>query len=202
MLPEAPLDLPPDAEYLTVTDVKNHAHCARFTFYEQCWPAVRPRTYKMDAGEEAHERERERARRRTLRAYDLPAGERQFAVRVACARLRLRGEIDELVITPEGGYLPVDYKLSTKVSDSFAAQITAYAMLVESQFGVRVETGYIYLLIPRTMAPVTITPERREAVRDMLARMRGIMDGEVMPPPPRARAKCRDCEFRRFCNDV
>lgn len=189
-------------DYLTVTDLKQHTHCPRFTFFEHVWPAVRPRTYKMDAGEEAHERERERARRRSLRAYDLVEGERHFAVRVESAALRLRGEIDELVIAPGGVYLPIDYKLSNKVSESFRVQITAYALLVEAQFGAQVTTGYVYLIVPRTLHPVEITPARRAAIPGMLATMRALIRAEQMPPPVRARAKCRDCEFRRFCNDV
>jgi CRISPR-associated exonuclease Cas4 len=189
-------------DYLTVTDLKNYAHCPRFTYYEHCLPDVRPRTYKMDEGSEEHERERERARRRTLRAYDLPAGERQFNVRVQCDTLRLRGEIDELVITPDGARMPIDYKLSRKVNESFALQLTAYAMLLESMHGTVVESGFIYLMTPRTMQPIPITAERRSAVQSAMIAARLIIAAERMPPPPKARAKCRDCEFRRFCNDV
>lgn len=200
-----PLMLEPDdipVDTLTVTDLKQHAHCPRFPFFEHCWPDVRPRTYKMDAGEEAHARERERARRRTLAAYGLPAGERLFNVRVASTELRLRGEIDELVITTEGVYLPVDYKLSTRVTESFQVQVAAYALLVEAQYNTCVTQGYVYLIMPRTLHPVAITEARREDVRRRVEEIRAIVAGERMPPPPPARAKCRDCEFRRFCNDT
>jgi len=196
------LDSTDPLDTLTVTDLKNYAHCARFIYYEHCLPDVRPRTFKMDEGEAAHERERERARRRTLVAYGLPAGERQFNVRVACERLRLRGEIDELVITPDGRVLPVDYKLSRKVNESFVIQITAYAMLLESMLSKTVEMGYIYLLTSRQMHEVPITPARRSAVLQMLDAARRIIASEQMSAPASAKAKCRDCEFRRFCNDV
>lgn len=189
-------------DYLTVTDLKNYAHCPRFVYYEHCLPTVRPRTYKMDEGNEEHEHERERARRRTVRAYDLPAGERQFNVRVQCDMLRLRGEIDELVITPEGTLIPVDYKLSHKVNELFAIQLTAYAMLLESIYHVTIDTGYIYLITPRKMESVQITVQRRATIYAMLEAARAIITSEYMPPPPKAHAKCRDCEFRRFCNDV
>lgn len=187
---------------LIVTDLKNYAHCPRFAFYEYCIPAVRPRTFKMDEGDEAHERERERARRRTLRSYGLPAGERFFSVAVSCPKLKLRGEVDELVVTPTHDYIPVDYKLSKKVNESFALQITAYAMLLESMHAVTIETGYIYLIIPRQMHAISITPERRAQIQMMLDAIRVVIRTEQIPPPPKARAKCRDCEFRRFCNDV
>lgn len=198
----ARLDLDELIDYLTVTDLKNYAHCPRFTYYEHCLPAVRPRTYKMDEGTEEHERERERARRRTLRAYGLPAGERQFNVRVQCDTLRLRGEIDELVTTPDGALLPVDYKLSRKINELFVIQLTAYAMLLELMHHVTVELGYIYLMTPRKMELIPITAQRRATVYAMLDAARAIILSENMPSPPKARAKCRDCEFRRFCNDV
>lgn len=131
--------------------------------------------------------------------------ERGIPMRIHCPDLGLRGELDELVIAPGGVYLPVDYKLSTKVSDSFRVQIAAYALLVESRFraeGARVETGYLYLIVPRSLHPVPITEELRTQVRASLTAIRDILLREHLPPLPRARAKCRDCEFRRFCNDV
>jgi len=191
-----------DGHYLTVTDLKNFAHCARFSFYEHCWPDARPRTYKMDAGEEAHARERERARRRSLSAYGLPAGERSFNVRLSDPGLQLVGELDELVVTPDKQYLPVDYKLSTHVNESFKIQVVAYAMLVEAVFRTVVAEGYVYLIAPRTMHSVTIDTAQRAAVQSMLATIRESVRRETMPPPARPRSKCKACEFRRFCNDV
>ncbi|MHB8625280.1 MAG: CRISPR-associated protein Cas4 [Aggregatilineales bacterium] len=191
-----------DSHYLTVTDLKNFAHCARFSFYEHCWPDARPRTYKMDAGEEAHVRERERARRRSLSAYGLPAGERSFNVRLSDPVLQLVGELDELVVTPDKRFLPVDYKLSMHVNESFKIQVVAYAMLVEAAFKTTVTEGYVYLIAPRTMHPVTIDAGQRAAVRSMLATIRELIGREAMPAPAKPRSKCKACEFRRFCNDV
>jgi CRISPR-associated exonuclease Cas4 len=187
---------------VTVTDLKNVAHCARVVYFEKCWPDVRPRVYAMDAGDEAHQEERARARRRRLTMYGLPDGERRFNVRLYDPGMGLVGVIDELVIGPDAVYYPVDYKLSVKVSDSFALQVAAYALLVEVHFGVAVEAGYIYLIGQRQLERVPITAALRAQVRDGLAQIRHIMYTERMPPRVRERAKCRVCEFRRFCNDV
>jgi CRISPR-associated exonuclease Cas4 len=193
------LSIPSD--YLIVTDIKDYVHCPRFVYYGGCLPAVRPRTYMMEAGKEEHERERERARRRTLRAYGLPDGERRFAQPVVSHTLRLVGQIDELVIA-EGGWIPVDYKLSDRASESFIMQVIAYALLVEETFGVTVTTGYVYLMVGRKLHPVPIPPDARAQIERICAAIRRAIDSEDMPPPPSARAKCRACEFRRFCNDV
>lgn len=187
---------------VNVTDLKNYAHCARVVYFEKCWPDVRPRVYAMDAGDEAHEAERARARRRRLTMYGLPDGERRFNLRLYDPGLGLVGVIDELVIGPDAVYYPVDYKLSAKVSASFALQVAAYALLVEAHFGVTVAAGYIYLIGHRRLERVPITVELRAQVHEGLAQIRQIMRTERMPPRVKERAKCRLCEFRRFCNDV
>jgi len=193
-------DTPADA--LFVTDLKNYAHCARFPYFERCWYGVRPRTYMMDAGEEAHLEEKARARRRTLWAYGLPEGERLFQVRVYSPALNLVGVIDELVRAPNGIYHPVDYKLSERVTPSFELQIAAYALLVEAQFSAHVERGYLYLIGRRELHPVVIDADRRRAVIEAVTTIREYIEREQMPPPVAQRAKCRACEWRRFCNDV
>jgi CRISPR-associated exonuclease Cas4 len=191
-----------DRVRLNVTDLKNYVHCPRFPYYEQCLSDVRPRTYLMDAGEEAHERERARARRRTLWQYGLPEGERHFNVRLESATLGLVGVIDELVIAPGARYLPVDYKYSSQTTESFALQIAAYALLLEETHQVHVPQGYIYLLAERKLITVGITAELRQSVHDALTTVRRIVALEAMPPPTPHRARCRACEWRRFCNDV
>lgn len=190
------------SDLLTVTDLKNHAHCARFSYYEHCIPDVRPRTYKMDEGQEAHAEERARARRRNLSAFGLPAGQRVFDVRLQCDRLGLVGVVDEIVETPEGVVLPVDYKLSRRISESFRIQVAAYALLCESVYGVSVNQGYIYLISRRELHAVPLTAAYRQQIPQMLVAIRETARSEHMPPPTRSRAKCLDCEFRRFCNDV
>lgn len=193
-------DIPSDA--LHVTDLKNYAHCARFPYFERCLPDVRPRTYAMDAGEEAHEEERARARRRTLWAYGLPEGERFFQVRVYSAALNLVGVIDELVRSTDGKYHPVDYKLSERISPGFELQVVAYGMLVEAQYETQVERGYLYLIGRRELHPVELDASRRQRVIEAVKAIRQIVETERMPPPVAERAKCRACEWRRFCNDV
>lgn len=187
---------------LNVTDLKNYAHCPRFPYYEQCVPDVRPRTYLMDAGEEAHLRERARARRRTLWQYGLPQGERQFNVRIESSSLSLVGVIDELVVAPDAIYHPVDYKYSSQTTESFALQIAAYALLLEEAHQTRVAQGYIYLIAERKLITVGITAALRQSVHESIAAVRHIVAAEAMPPPTPHRARCRACEWRRFCNDV
>jgi len=61
-----------------VTDLKQFAYCPRVVYYSYCLPLIRPVTYKMEAGREAHLDEKGREERRSLRAYGLREGERSF----------------------------------------------------------------------------------------------------------------------------
>jgi CRISPR-associated exonuclease Cas4 len=106
------------------------------------------------------------------------------------------------VRTPDGIYLPVDYKLSEKITPSFELQIAAYALLIEDQFKTQVERGYVYLIGRRELHPVVMNENRRQAVIEAVKAVRTMVETEQMPPPVKERARCRACEWRSFCNDV
>ena len=191
-----------DVNYFTVTDLKQFSYCPRVIFYERCLPHVRPRTYKMDAGRDAHEEEPRRAVRRTLSGYDVLAGERFFNVRLSSPRLMLTGEIDEVVRTADGEIFPVDYKLAKSASPHYKVQLAAYALLLMEREGVAVTRGFIYLIPIRKLVSVSMTPKLFQQVAEALAALRHIVEREQMPPPAANRNRCVSCEFRRFCNDV
>jgi CRISPR-associated exonuclease Cas4 len=201
------MEIESDAERIPwrVTDLKQYVYCPRILYYITCLPAVRPTTYKMEASQQAHEEEQAREQRRSLRAYGLERGERHFDVPLASERLGLRGEVDMVIETDESGrpeLIPVDYKLSTKAPEHFQLQLTAYALLLEDQWGVPVRRGFLYLIPLRKAQELRITARQRTALDEALAVMNAALLYERMPPPTRHRAKCVACEFRRFCNDV
>lgn len=184
-----------------VTDLKQYLYCPRVLFYHACLPRVRPTTYKMEAGIEAHATAQELERRRTLRAYGLERGERHFGVGLVSERLGMRGEVD-LVIETETEMVPVDYKLSTKIGEHFQLQLAAYAVMLEDAWGGPVRRGFFYLIPLRRAKEMRITAARRAKLDEALGVMNAMLLKEQMPPPTRHRRKCVACEFRRFCNDV
>ncbi|KXK15171.1 MAG: CRISPR-associated Cas4 family protein [Chloroflexi bacterium OLB15] len=193
-----------DRYSLTVTDLKQFAYCPRVVYYEQCLPKVRPRTYKMEAGKEVHDDEKDRAARRVMTHYDIPdaVGIRQFNVRLFSQQLGLRGILDEVVYMHKGGAIPVDYKLTKAVKTNHRIQLAAYALLLEDCENRPVERGFVYLIPLRKMIPVIITPKLRETVINIIAEIDLMIRAERMPPPAAHESQCAACEFRRFCNDV
>lgn len=191
---------------LQVTDLKQYSYCPRIVYYRYCLPTVRPTTYKMTAGIAAQDRVTQLERRRSLRAYDLVAGERHFNVSLTSTRLGCSGQID-LVIEGEGQegpqLVPVDFKLSRrKPGRHFKLQLACYALMLEENWGMPVTEGYLYLIPTKRSERVAISKRLRGEVVRKLATIRATIEGGLMPDPTARRSRCVNCEFRRFCNDV
>ena len=193
---------------LRVSDLKQYFYCPRLIYYLYCLPHVRPTTFLMQAGVQAGEDERQREKRRSLRAYGLQRGEAFFNVDLYSPRLSVTGKLDMAIQTDDNSSrkpeaIPVDYKFTAgRVISHFLMQVIAYGILLEEQWNIPVHRGFIYLIPARRAKMVEITPSLRRQVEDALCDMRRIILEEAMPPAPRRRGKCTVCEFRRFCNDV
>lgn len=191
-----------------VSDLKQYFYCPRIVYYLYCLPHIRPTTFLMEAGTQAGEDERQRERRRSLKAYGLTRGTCHFNIDLHSDHLALTGKLDMGIrtddnTTREPEAVPVDYKFSAgRVVTHFLMQVTAYGMLLEEQWGLPVHRGFIYLIPARRAKMIEITPVLRRQVETALEDMRRIVTQESMPPAPRWRGKCTVCEFRRFCNDT
>jgi len=194
--------------FLTVTDLKQYFYCARVVYYTYCLPLIRPVTFKMTRGITAHEQARSKERRRTLSAYGLTRGQRHFDVRLESAALGLRGRVDLAIETDENAtgakeLIPVEYKHTRRAAGPhWKRQLAAYALMLQESWETPVGRGFFYYLPSRRAEEVAITPRLRTDVQKALAAMRHMIEREAMPPPPKSRRPCVDCEFRRFCNDV
>lgn len=191
---------------LRVTDLKQYAYCPRVVHYTYCMPALRPITFKMEAGIEAQERVTALEERRSLRAYGLTEGERRYYVPVQSRRLGCSGQVDMVIETAEKGnhrLIPVDFKLSRrKPGRHFRLQLACYAMMLEEMTGLPAPEGFLYLIPQRRAERVALTTRLRNEARRLLDEIRSMITAQRMPPPTPNRARCLDCEFRRFCNDV
>lgn len=188
---------------LPVTDLKQWDYCPRVVFYTYIMPGLRPITFKMEAGATAHEREKQRQRRRGGRLYGLPEAERWEDVRLQSEKLGLSGRLD-LVLRQGDRAWPVDFKLSrrTGIATHFKMQLVAYSLLLEEVWGVSSEQGFIYSIPRRRAETIHFTPRLRKKVLRTVQEIRASIEAEHMPPATNKRGRCVNCEFRRFCNDV
>lgn len=189
------------SELLRVVDLKQYVYCPRVFYYHTVLPAIRPITYKMEAGIAAQVSAEKREKRRQLRTYGLQAGERFFNVPLYDESIGLSGEAD-LVIETADELIPVDYKLSKKEGKHFRLQLMAYGLLLEAQGRQPVKRGFLYLIPQRKAVEVRFTPHLRRKANAAIAAMREMALSQRMPDATTQQGKCVDCEFRRFCNDV
>ena len=197
-----------DTVLIDVTDIKQYVCCPRLVYYRYCLPHVRPLTYSMEVGTQAHQQEEEREVRRSLKTYGIEQGERLFHYPVASDALQIKGKIDLVLIVPsraasEKEVVVVEYKYSEqKAGPHFKVQLAAYALLLEEMLHIPARRSFLYSIPLRKAEAVPITPQLRKKVQEVTREIKHLMLGERMPEATRAQRRCPTCEFRRFCNDV
>jgi len=188
----------------TVTDLKQYAYCPRILYFMRCLPGVRPITTKMREGIAAHDDAELREQRRQLRAYGFTTGERHFDVAIYSAALRINARLDLVIVEPDGKPIavPVDYKMSDMTGAHVRLQLACYGLLVEEEMGLAAPYGFVYLTMERRAEKVALSAALKQETQAALREMRAIVERELMPEPTARAARCVNCEFRRFCNDV
>lgn len=197
-----------DSTLIDVTDIKQYVCCPRLVYYHYCLPDVRPLTYSMEVGTQAHQQEEEREIRRSLKTYGIEQGERLFHYPVVSQTLEVKGKIDLVLVVPsweanEREIVVVEYKYSEqKAGSHFKLQLAAYALLIEEALHIPVRRGFLYSIPLRKAEQVLITSILRKKVQDITHEIKQLIGSEQMPEATRAQRRCPTCEFRRFCNDV
>ena len=187
---------------LTVSDVKQFFYCPRVVFFTYCLHAKRPTTYKMKEGNLEHDAIAEREERRSLKAYGLTEGERQFNISLYSPRLALTGKLDMAILT-KNEVIPVDFKnTSGSAGLNHKYQLTGYALLIEDKWLKPVRRGFVYLVPQKKTQEVILTDNMRLFFKQTLAKIREMIEKESFPPSARRETHCTDCEFLNFCNDI
>lgn len=191
---------------LAVSDLQALSFCRRSAYFRVRLGLRPPPTPRMLEGKAVERRTVQRETRRTPARYDVGAARRAFAVRVISHRLGLSGIVDELLETPSGP-IPVEIKSGTNRGlASHRDQVLAYAAALEESRGVQVPLGFLVYVGLRadetTVHPVHNTPSRRRRVERLAAELHRISATDALPRPTADRSRCRQCDFRRHCEDV
>jgi CRISPR-associated exonuclease Cas4 len=156
----------------------------------------------MKEGTLEHDAVAEKEERRSLKAYGLTEGERQFNISLYSERLALSGKLDMAIITGNE-VIPVDFKnTSGSAGLNHKYQLTGYALLVEDLWQKPVRRAFIYLVPQKKAQEIILTDNMRLFFKQTLTKIRDMIEKESMPAPARRKAHCTDCEFINFCNDI
>lgn len=180
---------------IDVSDVVQFLYCPRKVYFIRIagFRIVKP---KMEEGR----RVQEEVLRRLERLAEKMGGKLLTNVTLESDRYGISGKIDALILAQNTAY-PVDVKFSkfSSVSYAWKMQLTAYSVLVEENFGFRVERAFIYLVSEKeSMKEVRIFPEDRRALLRLLGEIRELLESESYPKTSRSR-KCNYCEMAKFC---
>ncbi|MCL5290443.1 MAG: CRISPR-associated protein Cas4 [Bacillota bacterium] len=187
---------------LRVTDIKQYVYCPRIIYFTYVCPVDKKITRKMEYGKEAHAELDRLEKRRTFKRYNFGNAERKYHTQLYSPRLGLEGRLD-MHLVAEGEIFPVEFKYSREgPSLNHKYQLIAYAMLLEDAYRKPIRYGFLHLHPEGEITPVEITPNSRLFIKDIMDKIRTLVREERMPPATLRKARCIDCEYRNFCNDV
>jgi CRISPR-associated exonuclease Cas4 len=191
---------------ITVTDVKQYLYCPRIIYFDHVLHVPKPPDVKLDTGKEKHEEITGKEKRRKGGIFydpELDQAEKLFKVSLESSTLGLRGVLDYLIKT-DRELIPVDYKFGCShngaVHLNHKYQLAAYALLVEESFNTTVRRGYVHYSKDRLNARIDMSDEVRRRTLKMTSEVRRIIDDEIEPSSTKNMGRCRDCEYRRYCD--
>jgi len=192
---------PAPSETLRVTDLKQWVYCPRICYWTYLMPVEKRLPAKMAYGAADHALLAHLEARRTLKAYGLTEGQRRFHVRLTSEAMGVTGMLDALLETP-AERIPVEYKDTLGgVRLNHRVQLAAYALLLRELPGPPVRRGMLFVIPENRAYSVRLDATLEATVRQALSAIRHTLLSERLPPPADRWAKCRDCEFLRFCGD-
>jgi CRISPR-associated exonuclease Cas4 len=125
-------------------------------------------------------------------------------VSLSSSGLGLQGNVDCIIKTARGEYVPVEYKNMSsdggRVCMDHKYQLVGYALLVEENFDTVVRRGYVNYLPEALILEFEITPSMKSYVKRVLGHIKRIIKDEELPPIRVAKYKCAGgCGHKQTC---
>lgn len=115
----------------------------------------------------------------------------------------LRGIVDEVFFLEDGTAAPLDYKYAVykdKVFSTYKTQLHCYAYLIENNFRVKVEKGFIvYIRSKNKLVTVPVTAKNLDNIAFLIEEIQKIIGGNEFPKATKYKSKCNSCTFRNLC---
>lgn len=193
--------------FVSVTDVKHYIYCPRIVYFERVLHAEPVFGSQQKEGREKHEEYiRKELRRKDAIYYspDFVGAEKLLFVSLNSPRLGLTGQLDCIIKTVKGEYIPVDYKSMSsdkgRVWMDHKYQLVAYALLVEENYGTVVKRGFVNYIPERLVLKVEITSTMKTHVKRVIGHIKRIIKKETLPPIRVAKHKCTGgCGHKQIC---
>lgn len=193
----------PDSKYQTMTPshIIQYLYCKRFTYFEHVLkiPQFEEKHYKVLKGRETHEQKATQNigyLRKRLGVIDKKIN--QYLTNDL-----LRGEVDEILTFKDGTMAALDYKFAeykNRIYDTYKTQLYCYAWLIEDNFKVKVNKGFlVYTRSNNKLIEIPITEKHKNKVKSCANEINSIILGNRFPKGTTYKSRCAGCSYRNIC---
>lgn len=186
---------------LTPSHIIEYLYCPRFTYFEYVLriPQQEDKYYKVNKGREVHELKA----KQNVEYLRRKIGVKEKYLNQYLSNDALRGVVDEVLVLQDGSMSPLDYKYAEykdKVYDTYKTQLYCYAVLIESNFGYKVNNGYlVYTRSKNKMITVKIPESAKRKIQKDIEDMQDIMEYNRYPKSTKYKKRCLSCTYRNIC---
>jgi len=193
--------------FVSVTDIKHYIYCPRLIYFDKVLHATPVFGSQQEDSKELHEDYVRKELRRKDAIYYSPEfveAEKLLFTPLSSGNLGLQGNVDCIIKTASGEYVPVDYKNMAsdrgRVWMDHKYQLVAYALLVEDHFDTVVKRGFVNYIPETLILQLEITPTMKSYVKRVLGHIKRIIKEEELPPIRVAKQKCTGgCGHKQTC---
>jgi CRISPR-associated exonuclease Cas4 len=186
---------------LTPSHIIEYLFCPRFTYFEYvlCIPQHEEANYLVTRGRNLHDSKLEQNKDYLRRRLGVVVKRLDEYL----TNSFIRGRMDEILTLNDGTMAPLDYKFAEykdKIYDTYKTQLFCYAWLIEENFGVKVNKGFlVYTRSKNKVVEVTITDADKGKVMTAATEIFNIIDQNRYPKATKYKARCVTCTYRNIC---
>lgn len=115
----------------------------------------------------------------------------------------MRGKVDEVLLLEDDTMAPLDYKYAEykdKIYETYKQQLVCYAILIEQNFGKKVNRGFlVYVRSKNKLVEVEITESQKQEVRESIDAIQDILEKNHFPRATKYKKRCLNCTYRNIC---
>ena len=193
-------------EFVSVTDIKHYIYCPRLVYFDRVLHATPVFGSQQEDSKELHEDYVRKELRRKDAVFYSPefVGAELLFASFSSGVLGLQGNVDCIIKTAKGEYIPVEYKNMNsdrgKICMDHKYQLVGYALLVEENLETIVKRGFVNYIPEGLILQTEITPTMKSYVRRVLGHIKRIIKDEELPPIRVAKQKCTGgCGHKQTC---
>lgn len=189
--------------YVTPSELIEYLYCPRFIYFMNCLNISQheDKRYLVKKGREIHEKKKS-INKNYLRKK-IGCNDKEIDVYISSEKLHLVGLIDEVLLMEDGFACPLDYKFSeykNRVYKTYKYQQVCYALLIEENFGLKVNKAYIcYVRSKNYLKEISITKKAKEEAKKYINEIFDILNKNYFPKRTKYKNRCLDCTYKNIC---